>query len=58
MSSPRLYVPSDNGEVIDRTAGIPEARVFSIAPRSGLLPEGVGRTVPFASIEGRVKFVP
>ena len=58
MTSPRLYVPSDTVEVMERTDGIPEARVFSIAPRSGLLPAGFGRIVPFASTEGTVKFVP
>ena len=58
MILPRLYVPSVSEEVIETTEGIPEARGFSIAPRSGLLPEGVGRTVPIASIAGTAKFVP
>ena len=58
MTSPSLQVPSDNVEVIETTEGIPEARGFSIAPRSGLLPEGVGRTVPITSMAGTAKFVP
>ena len=52
MISPRLYVPSDNVDVMDKTLGIPEGRLFSIAPRSGLLPDGLGRMVPYASMEG------
>jgi hypothetical protein len=46
ITSPNLYVPSFVEDVSNTTVGIADGRLFSIAPRSGLLPAGLGRMVP------------
>ena len=46
ITSPNLYVPSFVEDVSNTTVGIADGRLFSIPPRSGLLPAGLGRMVP------------